>query len=200
MRRKTILVVLSVLVLTGYIASSPSAATDGNVNFLLGQKQLDDDDWEPVEDQPEFGALIDFAPEAWPVRIAIDLLGSSDEQDDILVEPGFPTVDLEGSSTELCFGVRKLWGKSGMHPFAGGGLAFVNGEIKVSAAGVSVTSEDDAIGFWVDGGISWRLGKRFNLGVDLRWSKAGIEPVVAGQTFHVEAGGLHLGALLGFGW
>jgi hypothetical protein len=36
--------------------------------------------------------------------------------------------------------------------------------------------------------------------VDLRWSEAEIEPTVAGQTFQVEAGGLHLGALVGFGW
>ena len=42
------------------LAATGAAAGDytGNVNFLLGTKTLDDGDWEPVESQGEFGALV----------------------------------------------------------------------------------------------------------------------------------------------
>ena len=49
----------------------PTAAADveGHVNFFLGQKSLDSDDWDPVDKQPEFGAVMSFGGSEWPVFI-----------------------------------------------------------------------------------------------------------------------------------
>jgi hypothetical protein len=33
-------------------------------------KYLDEYDWEPVEEQAEFGVMLDFKQESWPVSIA----------------------------------------------------------------------------------------------------------------------------------
>ena len=54
----------------------------GNVNFFLGQKTLDEDDWAPLDKQGEFGVLVDFKQQNWPVSIAIDFLGSADDGTD----------------------------------------------------------------------------------------------------------------------
>ena len=165
---------------------------------FVGQKQLDDDDWEPVEDQGEFGVLISWGKEGWPVHIAIDLLGSTKEE--TVFDPFIGTFDLKGSTSEIGVGVRKIWQSDKMRPHLGGGIALVNGEIEGALGGISVTSDDSTVGAWVDGGIFWRLGNRFNIGFDARYSKAEIKPSVSGVEFDVEAGGLHAGLLLGFGW
>ena len=184
------------------LAATGAAAGDytGNVNFLLGTKTLDDGDWEPVESQGEFGALISWGRVAWPVQIAIDLLASTKEETSSYYDPylGYLSGTLEGSTAELGVGVRKVWGKDGskVRPFLSGGLLMANAELKVTALGVSASVDDDAAGLWVDGGVWWRLGERFKLGLEARCSTAEVE--MAG--YEVSAGGLHLGALIGFGW
>jgi hypothetical protein len=154
------------------------------VNFLLGQKMLDEGDWEPLEEQSEFGVAATFGNENWPVQVAVDLLGSTDDGD-------FEGLDVEASTAEFAVGVRKIWNKNKAKPFFGGGLAFVNAELEIE--GVSV--DDDAVGAWVNGGVFWRLGSRFNLGVDVRVSRA----EVSAFGVDVEAGGEHIALILGFG-
>jgi len=166
------------------VLAAPSFGTDYQVNFFLGQKMLDKEDWEPAEDQSEFGAITTFGGEDWPVHIAADLLGSQED----VTEMG---IDATASTTELDFGVRKIWGKNKLHPFLGGGLAVINGEIE--ALGVSV--DDDGTGYWIDGGLFWRLGKRFNIGFEARYSRADITLLGVDG----DAGGEHIGLILGFG-
>ena len=54
---------------------------------------------------------------------------------------------------------------------------------------------------WINGGVFWRLSKRFNIGVDARWSGGEVElgNNLTGKR-KVEAGGGYLGLLLGFGF
>jgi hypothetical protein len=171
-------------------AMAPPSLAAGNVNFILGQKMLDKDDWDPLEDQPEFGAQITVGGADWPVHIAIDVIGSLDEET-VFGE------DVTGSTVEVAPGVRKIWGKNKTHPFVGGGIALVQGEVEV----FSVSFDDTGTGYWIDGGVFWRLGPRFNIGFDARWSSAKIDFDVFGDPINdVEAGGEHLGLLLGWGW
>jgi hypothetical protein len=188
------------LVLAGLLAVVPSAAAraDGNVNFFLGQKFLNSD-WEDDEseldlsEQGEIGALFSWRGRDWPVYLAFDILGSSDEET-------VGGVDFKGSTGEFDFGVR--WQSTGrsVRPFFGGGLAFVGGELEVDLGGPDLEIDDDAMGLWVDGGVVWRLGKRFNLGFEGRFTKAELEADFGGESVDIEGGGVHLGMLLGFGW
>jgi len=184
--RKLRIVVVALLVST--VIASPTVAS-GNVNFFLGQKMLEEGDWEPIENQGEFGAQITVGKEQWPVQIAIDVLGSSKE-DEVF------GIDVRGGTVEVDFGVRKIFGKNDVHPFVGGGIASIFGVAEGELFGFSVDDDDSAAGFWVDGGVFWRLGKRFNIGLDVRYSKAEI------KLFNVDvnAGGTHAGLLLGWGW
>lgn len=163
----------------------------GNLNLFLGQKNLDDDDWAPVEDQPEVGGTLDFRGGNWPVSAAIDFLYSTDKEDIV------PGLEAEGTTWELDLGIRKVFDEMGIiKPFVGGGLAIINGEVKATAFGLSANEDDTGFGFWLDGGVYFTLAQHFNIGAEIRYSKADI--TIAGVDG--DAGGLHFGLLLGYHW
>jgi len=171
----------------------------GNINGFFGMKYLDEDDWEPLEEQTEFSVKLDFKQQNWPVSIAIDLLGSSDESTLLYYYPayGYIPIEVEVKTSELCLGVRKTWDHfATVRPFIGGGLAMINADIEGEAYGLSVSDDDDAMGYWIEGGIYWTLAEHFNIGFNVRWSKA--EVTIYGV--EAEAGGTHGGLLLGYHW
>lgn len=200
-----------VLLVTG----SAITFAETNLNFVLGQKYLDADDWRVDNDQGSLAFLSTFGPQSWPVQVAIDILGSG------TTEPSFeisrPGVEIRGddvtqSTFELDVGVRKIWRSGRARPFVGGGLAVIwgrqesvilppppfdiEGNELISDPPFIVSEEDEAPGAWVDGGIFWRLGKRFNIGLEARFSSA--ELSFTGRK--VQAGGFNLGLILGWGW
>ena len=75
-----------------------------------------------------------------------------------------------------------------MRPYLGGGLTVTS-----AAEGIA---DGSALGGWVDGGVFWRLGSHFDIGVDLRYSWARHE--LGGRK--IEAGGLNTCLTLGFGF
>ncbi len=179
---------LAVSLASGSALAAGGGGYEGNANFLLGQKTLSSSDWSPVEDQTEFAAMVSFGEKGWPVQIAIDAVGGTKESS-----------PFKSTTTELDFGVRKFWNMRSvrnMHPFLGGGLGLFRAEAEVSSFLFDGSASGTGAGAWVDGGIFWRLGERLNLGFEARVSrgKVSIEDV------DVEAGGEHLGFLVGFGW
>jgi len=193
--------IMALSVPTLAISGSPPSPGEwtGNINAFLGMKYLDEGDWEPLDEQEEFGIKVDFKQQGWPVSIAIDYLSSSDDGTMLMYHPRFGTVpfNFEGETSELCFGVRKIWDYfPTMRPFIGGGIAFINAEIEGRALGKRLSVDDDAVGIWVNGGIYWTLAEHFNIGFDLRWSKA--EVTLLG--IKGEAGGTHAGVLVGYHW
>ena len=188
-------------VIAGLLASSPAHAdATGNVNFFVGQKSLSSSDWEPVEKQGEFGAVMSFGQKTWPVSIAVDVLVSTDDQD--AFDPFIGNYTLTGTTYEVDFGVRKVWGKARTRPYIGAGLALLGASAEIESGGASIDGDDSAVGFWADAGIFWRLGSHFNLGLDVRYSDADVDldfgsGLVATD---VGAGGFSYGLLLGFGW
>ncbi len=179
------------LFLFSLLAPLPSALA-GDVNVFLGVKSLEEGDWAPLDSHTELGIQGSWGPPTWPVAIATDLYGSVDSQDVL-------GVDFSASTAEINLGVRKIWrtgGKQRVRPYIGGGIAFVSGTLEAAAGGIKVSDEDNGTGAWVGGGIFWRLGPSFNLGVDLRGSTATIDLYGA----EGEAGGGHFGVIAGFGW
>ena len=182
--------ILTVILMLFFINANVNANEwTGNVNFFLGQKTLEENDWAPVDKQAEFGVLVDFKQQNWPVSIALDFLGSTDEA----TESG---VNIEGTTSEFDVGVRKIWAVAGssIRPYIGGGLAFINAEFK--ATNFPVSDDDNGTGIWLNGGVYWTLGQHFNLGLDLRYSQADV--TVFGVD--VDAGGTHAGIILGYHW
>ena len=184
--KKNILAIILML----FFINSPANAWTGNVNFFLGAKSLDENDWAPVDQHAEFGVLVDFKQQDWPVSIALDFLGSTEEATEL-------GVNFEGTTSEFDVGVRKIWGTEGstIRPYIGGGLAFIGAEFKGTAF-TTVSDDDNATGIWLNGGVYWTLNQSFNIGLDLRYSQADV------TLFGVDAdaGGTHAGLILGVHW
>jgi hypothetical protein len=182
------------------ISSAGSAFAAANINAFLGAKFLNEDDWEPLETQGEFGVLIDFKPKSWPVSMAIDTLASYDEETTTIVVPGVGSVseEVQGSTGEFDLGVRKYWEPHPkMHPYLGGGLAFISAAVQAKTSKYTYVRDDDVgVGLWINGGVFWTLEKHFNIGVDARLSGAQVDLFDDER----QAGGFHLGLLLGYHW
>lgn len=180
-------------------ASAAPAEFTGEVNFLIGEKSLEENDWAPVEDQGMIAVEMSWAGTDWPVHIATDIIGTAAQEDTAYFDPYFGPLylDVTGSTIEMDFGVRKIWEIGNFHPYIGGGIGMIIGAIDVDFGYLGSDDESDAaIGPWAGGGMFWRLGSHFNLGFSLRWSQGDVE--IAGVD--VDAGGLQYGFLLGFGW
>ena len=191
--KKYLLIVVAALLALGLIVPSAYAEGqwEGNTNFFLGGKSLDKEDWEPVEQQGEFGVMVDFGKQGWPVHIAIDFMASGTKE---IV--GGDTV--KGSTAELDIGFRKIFDIGGMHPFVGGGIGSMSGSTEFPGVGECKGSGG---GGWADAGIFWTLGKSFNLGFDARYSSATVElECPGGVTVDKKVGGGHFGLLLGYHW
>ena len=182
---------LFLLALLLLAAAAPSAQA-GHVNFLLGSKVLNKNDWAPADNQLAAGMEASWGGEDWPVLIATDLMGSRKSKS----QAGS---DYKSSTGEMDLGVRKVWNSGSqrrVHPYIGGGIAFGSGTAEVTSGGVTTKSDDTGVGAWLGGGIFWRLGSRFNLGMSLRGSSAKVS--IAGVD--ANAGGGTFGLTLGWGW
>lgn len=196
MRHKWLLLPLLALLLLPASASRSDAK--GDINFMLGFKHVDDfEDLTldgDLENQVALGVEMTFRGVDWPVGIAVDLLGSGAEEEFTFLYQ----FDVEARTAELDVGVRKIWEIPGkpVRPFLGGGLALARGEIEASAFGLTADEDDTGVGFWLGGGVFWRIGDSFNIGLNLRYSAAEVEI----EDEDIDVGGLSTGLLLGFGW
>ena len=196
--KKTLLCVVFLLVtVSAHARGAVSYGSTGNVNLMIGQKSMNSSDWGSLDNQGELGVLFDYREGNWPVSLAVDFFGSSDSKD-----WGYGGTH-KASTTELCVGVKKIWDFRGspVKPFIGGGLAYITGEDKLSGYDYnnyyySDSLNDSAFGFWISGGVYFTLSQHFNLGVIARMSRAKIN--LGGD--NVEAGGEHIGLLLGYHW
>jgi len=213
---------LLVLVALSFVFLVTPAMAGGDVNVFFGQRSISDDDLEDLEvDEPDqFGVVVSLDFD-WPVALAIDLLSSSDDNSETFVYqyPGYTytvkyKVDVD--ILELDVGVRKFWGEK-LRPYVGGGLAYaqLDGQLKADAMfdpgpEFSFTLLDDSdsdIGFWLNGGFVYTL-RRFNVGVDIRYSDASadlaLKPLTPGDpspgSVGVDSGGTQYGIVLGYHW
>jgi hypothetical protein len=201
--RKTIVTVIICFLLSIHSMAFCQTGSDthvwsGNINLFLGAKILDDD-WEPIDEHAEVGVLLDLKHKKIPLSIALDLFYSEKDKDIGVTVLGFGTFDtkVEAQTIELNIGVRKIWENfTYVRPFIGGGLAFIGAEFEASALGESVSVDDEGIGAWIDFGIYVTLSQQFNIGIDARWSKAEVDLFGVDS----EAGGWHIGALIGYHW
>ncbi|RMF16846.1 MAG: hypothetical protein D6758_07255 [Gammaproteobacteria bacterium] len=163
----------------------------GNVSGMLGQKSLDDKDWPDADKQSSIGMLLDFKRTDWPVSIAIDLMGTGDENKHGADKD-------EAYTAEMNIGLRKIFTVDGtsLRPYVGGGFASIYAESKSSTGGTTTTYDDTASGGWVGAGAYYDLTPKFHLGLDARYSRAEVR--LNGEDR--EAGGTNLAVSAGYHW
>ena len=181
----------------------------GNINGLLGVKMLDDDDWGDFDDQTEIGVMADFGMDSWPISLSGNLLYSSDSTSDYhdneIGDTYYYTYYAEDALTvELELGVKGIWPVTErFNLYAAGGLAVIYGEMEITRANnLSGTyrdtdSEDDTgVGGWGAVGGYFTFARHVNVGLDLRYSTAEIDM----YDDEIDAGGFHVGLLVGYAW
>ena len=180
------------------------ATAEGNVNFILGGRALDDDFYRPTEDHGAFGIDFDFGKDSWPVHVAIGLHGSAgteDIYDDCRrcgLHPWLPRGVIESIVGEVSFGV--LWRPETdqrLRPYLGGGLALVEATKQADSRFSGVSQDDSSAGLYLNGGLAWRVGRHFNVGLDARLV-TGTEVTLFDEKG--DADYVQLGLLLGYGW
>lgn len=182
----------------------------GNVNGVAGIKMLKESDWGHFDDQAEVGVMADFKRASWPMSMSANLLysrdSSSDYHDNEIGDTYYYTYYAEEASTaELNLGVKKIWAPADRFNFyVGGGLAVIYGEMEITRANNLSSgtywdrdTEDDAgLGGWGAVGCYVTFASHLNIGVDLRYSSAEIDL----YDKDIDAGGVHVGLLVGYAW
>lgn len=186
--------------LSPYRKYSNSYEWTGNFNLFIGQKELDKDDWAPVEKQSEFGLELDFKRHNWPLSIAVELMYSIDKGS-FLIDPNIGNMYVEGKTYELNFGFRRRFPLyKGITPFIGGGITYIWAKSKGELRDIIVSESDNNLGYWVNGGIYWTLKGMFNIGFEIRHSFAESDIFKGPDGSMTQIGGLHLGGLIGYHW
>jgi opacity protein-like surface antigen len=174
--------------------------------------------------QQEYGLMANFGGVDWPVAIAVDILNASDDDTwSYSAEYGgydyTYSITFDTSTMELGVGVRKFFLPDGkLQPYIGGGLDYfkADAELRFRLVGEPIPKQgidesfklDDSastVGFFLNAGVAWRIGKMLNLGADLRYSNGSVDyefedPFVAKQevvTESADVGGYHFGVFLG---
>jgi hypothetical protein len=144
------------------VTRSEETSTDvksHRISIYLGARQLDEDDYEPAEDQAMLGAEFAFERPGSSVGFEIGLMGSVDEGEAL----GF---DVEANTSELYAGIRKTFGSGVVRPVLGAGVSYIHSEFELSGVG----SDDDAsIAGYVHGAVLFDISRSFFLGVDVRF-------------------------------
>jgi hypothetical protein len=183
-RRHTALAFVLLLLAAGTLP----AMAGGNANFLLGNRIAGDKDfWGSRQDQMVAGILVDFGKEGWPIHLCLASMGSSSEENGIT-----------GSVDEYALGVMKVWEpRSAIRPFVGAGLAAVTVSFITDTGSGDLVRHDTTSAFYVDGGVFWRTGRRFNIGAGVRFmTQARIE--IQGVRGDANYSQFHV--LAGWGW
>ena len=163
----------------------------GNVSGYVGHKSVDSDDWPNLDSQASVGVISDFGKRSWPVSIAADLIFAG------TVNESGVNKDT-GGTAEMHLGARKIFTleNSSFRPYVGGGVALVTAVLENENAGVKVDDDDSTVGAWVGAGTYYAVTPSFNIGLDVRYSKAEVTLFDKER----EAGGLNAGITAGYHW
>jgi hypothetical protein len=185
-RGRAILVVPALLALL-FALGTGRAFADGNANFLIGTRHLADDDFWWSDNQTVAGVMVDFGKAGWPIHLSLSNMSSSHS-------PSWGTEAID----EYAFGVMKVWEpKSAIRPFVGAGVAAVRASVSIHQNGGQFFLDDTSPGFYLDSGVFWRTGRRFNIGFGARlMTLTNIEF----QGTRGNADYLQLHVLAGWGW
>lgn len=181
--------VLLVFLLLIAPASASADEFYGNFNLFLGQKMMDEDDWDPVDLHDTAGIEATWGGSEWPFHIATDVFFSMDEREN-------SDFDADATTMEVGLGIREIKSLDNFNYYLGVGIGFIQAELEVENSSGEFDDDDSDFGGWASAGIFWRFGSHFNVGLGVRYSKANVE--LFDEEF--EAGGFSYGILLGTGF
>ncbi len=125
-------------------AGAEETGWTGNANVFLGAKALDENDWQPANEQGEVGFELDFARRNWPVSIAVDYLTAAGKGSAYYYSQNY---NMESETSELNVGLRKVWNHyPHARPFIEGGVSFARASARITGPGVSAQDSGGGTG------------------------------------------------------
>jgi opacity protein-like surface antigen len=195
--------VTAIALIVGFLAASTVSAEDmtGNVQFLIGQRYLQDDFWKPLDSPSDFGLEIDFAPSSSPVHVALGVLVAGESGTATLATPYFGKTTGSIDSRFFEFSAGFLWHpvkRAIVRPYLGAGALTLTAA-NDSDWGVfsSNSHSDQSFGFYGNAGVFFKVGDSFNIGLDGRIVR-GTKVTLGG--IEGDADYEQVSMLLGFSW
>lgn len=141
---------------------SPACIADGagTAGLLVGLRDLNEDDWAPVDEQTAVTVDMSYVSRdnGWGFEASA---GRGADEANV---GGF---DVESTTDELAFGVRKEFGLGEgvrLKPYVGAGGAFLQAEAEVGPA----SADDDTFGAYAHGGVRLDVTEALYVGFDVR--------------------------------
>ncbi len=149
-------------------SSQESAGADlSSLNVLLGRRQLDEDDWAPIDEPGVLG--LEYANERAGSAVGFEIgfsLAAAEEDEFV---SGIGNVEFTNSFFEIYGGMRKtFFVDAGVRPYIGAGLAVISAALEAESGGASVDDDETTFGGYAHGGVEFRITDNFRLGLDLR--------------------------------
>jgi opacity protein-like surface antigen len=175
---------------------APAAALDEpvhngvrSIEILYGFRALDEDDWEPVDQQTAIGLMFAMQGEDAIIGFETGLMLSFDEDE-------IGAADVDATLGEIYVGAHRTFGTSAWfaRPYVGAGVSLIRAALEIDAPGNDVDDDDSSVGFYAHGGVAFRLGDSLSLGVDGRFLGGTDLELFGGDT---DVDYLQLGVFLG---
>lgn len=135
----------------------PLGAGGSKLTLFFGERELEEDDYAPVEEQETVGAALSWEPAHGGLGGELGVL-SSEEEETVL------GLDVEGKTLEVFGGVRQNFGSEALRPYLGGGLSWIESEVESGP----LTDDDDSLGLYLHAGIDAWVTPNVSLGVEYR--------------------------------
>ena len=154
---------------TALLAAGGASAEDmsGNVQFLVGQRYMSNY-WNPLDRPTMFGVVVDFAPASSPVRVALG--GQFSFGNKTVTTPVFGrTGHVEVGTFEFSAGF--VWlpvKKDVVRPYIGAGALLIGAAAGKKWSWSGSGDSDRSFGFYGNAGLYFKVGERFNIGIDGR--------------------------------
>jgi hypothetical protein len=139
-------------------APARGPAKENRIALYLGQRNLNHDDWSPVDEQGTAGLEFVHETAASPVGFEVGIMGSSDDGQ-------VAGIDVTGSTAELYGGVRKTFGEGVVRPYVGAGLSYIDATVEADGF---ADEDDSSLAGYVHGGVDFDITESLFLGLDLR--------------------------------
>lgn len=146
-------------------AGVPAVPSYGDVSRHLalyyGERELDEDDFEPVDELDTYGLAFSWVPESGGLGGEVGVfLSSADES--------VGGVDLDVETIELFGGVRHTFGGEALRPYLAGGISFLQADVEGSVGPFEVEEDDDTFGLYVSAGLLAFVTPEVTLGAEYR--------------------------------
>lgn len=159
------------------------------IGLIVSQRFLDEGDLEPVDEHTAFA--LEYVENDPAKSIGFEAGIAHSEEDDTVLGIG-----VEAELLEVYLGVRKeIETSSGLVPYIGGGLTYLNADLTASVGAASASDDDSSLGIYLRGGVLWDLTSNVYVGLDARLV-VGTDLEIGGASG--DADYEQIGVLLGF--